>query len=113
MRPRHRFDGINDEAISAIAALFQTQAQRQPFDLPNDSAGVWEVTYRGRSGNLRLLLWPSIDRLDVAVGPHLWVVKGVREVEVIDDLEVIARFGRDGVLTVARNGQIALTTPND
>jgi len=31
--------------------------------------------------------------------------------EVIDELELIARFGSDGVLAVALNGQVVLTTP--
>ena len=110
MRPRQAFEGITSEAISAIAALFETEAQRQPFELPDDDEGVWEVQYRAESGNIRVLLWPSIGRIDVTVGPHMWVVKGVREVEVIEGLELIARFGEDGVLTVALSGQVVLTT---
>ena len=110
MRPRQTFEGVSSDAIAAIAALFRTEAQRQPFDLPNDEAGVWEVSYRAESGNIRVLLWPSIDRVDIAVGPHMWVVKGIREIEVIDELEFIARFGQDGVLTVALNGQVVLAT---
>ena len=110
MKPRQTFAGVTTEAIGAIAALFETEAQRQEFDLPNDDQGVWEVQYRAESGNIRVLLWPAIDRIDVAVGPHMWVVKGVREVELIEGLEFIARFGQDGVLTVALNGQVVLTT---
>ena len=43
----------------------------------------------------------------------MWVVKDVREVEVIDGLELIARFGEDGVLAVALSGQVVLTTPGN
>ncbi len=100
-------------AVRAIAKLFDTEAERQPFDLPNDSEGVWQVHYRAESGNIRILLWPAIDRIDVTVGPHMWVVKGIKQVETIDNLEFIAHFGEDGVLTVARNGQVVLTTPAD
>ena len=115
MKPRQAFAGITRDAISAIADLFGTEPQRQPFELPDDREGVWQVLHRSESGNIRMLLWPSIDRIDVAVGPHMWVVKGVREVEVIESLELIARFGSsnapEGMLTVARSGQIVLTTP--
>ena len=111
MKPRQTFEGVSAEAITAAANLFECEAERQPFDLPNDDQGVWAVCYRAESGNIRVLLWPAIDRIDVAVGPHMWVVKDVREVEVINGLELIARFGQDGVLTVARSGQITLTTP--
>lgn len=98
-------------AVEAVATLFGTEPVRQDWSLPDDNIGVWEVLYRAETGNIRILLWPAIARIDVTVGPHMWVVKGVREVEVIDDLECIARFGDDGVLTVARNGQVILTSP--
>ena len=110
MKPRQTFEGVTSDAVNAVAALFCGEAARQPFDLPGDDQGVWEVHYRAETGNIRVLLWPSIDRIDITVGPHMWVVKGVREVEVIDNLEMIARFGEDGVLTVALNGQVVLTT---
>ena len=98
-------------AIDAVAALFGTEPVRQEWDLPDNPTGVWEVLYRAETGNVRILLWPAIDRIDVTVGPHMWVIKGVREVEVIDGLECIIRFGEDGVLTVARSGHVVLTTP--
>ncbi len=109
MKPRQAFEGVTADAITAIAALFDSEAARQAFDLPNDDQGVWEVHYRAETGNIRVLLWPAINRIDVTVGPHMWVVKGVREVEVIEELELIARFGADGVLTVALNGQVVLS----
>lgn len=113
MKPRQTFDGITSEAVEAIAALFATEAKRQEFELPDDDLGIWEVSYRAETGNIRALLWPSIDRIDITVGPHMWVVKGIRELEVIDGLEFIGRFERNGVLTVALNGQVVLTTPGD
>lgn len=110
MKPRESFKGVTGDAISAVAALFDTNAEQQEFSLPNDDQGVWQVHYRAETGNIRVLLWPAINRLDVTVGPHMWVVKGIREIEVIEGLEFIARFGEDGVLTTARNGHVALTT---
>ena len=110
MKPRQRFEGVTSAAITAAAALFNCEAERQTYDLPNDDQGVWAVNHRAETGNIRMILWPAINRIDVAVGPHMWVVKGVREVEVINDLEVIARFGQDGVITIALNGQVVLTT---
>ncbi len=113
MRPRQRFVGVSWEVVEAVAALFATEPERQPFDLPANDLGVWQVQHRSESGNLRVLLWPGIDRVDVVVGPHMWVVKSVREVEVIDGLEWIARFAADGVLTVALGGQVVLVTPSE
>ena len=113
MKPRESFGGVTADAISAIAALFGCKAEQQEFALPNDEQGVWQVHYRAETGNIRVLLWPAIDRIDVTVGPHMWVVKGVSQVEVIQDLEFIARFAHDGLLTVARNGQVVLTTTSE
>ena len=110
MKPRESFDGVTADAISAIAALFDTDAEQQEFSLPNDEQGVWQVHYRAETGNIRVLLWPAINRIDVTVGPHMWVVTGVNKIEVIENLEFIARFPNNGVLTVARNGQVVLTT---
>lgn len=110
MKPRESFNGVTADAISAIAELFDRKAEQQEFSLPNDDQGVWQVHHRAETGNIRVLLWPAIDRIDVTVGPHMWVVKGVRQIEVIEDLEFIARFPNDGVLTVALNGQVVLTT---
>lgn len=111
MKPRQQFAGITLQAVEAIAELFESDAVRQPYDLPDDTQGVWEVHYRAETGNIRILMWPAIDRVDVAVGPHMWVVKGITQFETIDGLEFIARFGDNGVLTVARNGQVILTSP--
>ena len=110
MKPRQTFDGVTSVGIDAVAVLFGCEAEHQRYSLPNDDQGVWAVNYRAETGNIRMVFWPAINRVDVAVGPHMWVVKGIREVEVIDNLEVIARFGQDGVLTVALNGQVVLTT---
>ncbi len=110
MRPRQLFAGVSMDAVQSIAVLFETEAERQPFDLPGDEIGTWLITYRAESGNVRVLLWPAIDRIDISVGPHMWVVKGIREIEVIDGLEFIAKFGQDGLITVARSGHVILTT---
>ena len=113
MKPRQQFAGVTPDAVTAIGELFNSPPERQPYDLPNDDLGVWSVSYRSESGNIRVLTWLAIDRIDVTVGPHMWVIKGVREVEVINNLEFIARFGEDGVLTVALNGQVVLTTTSE
>lgn len=113
MKPRQEFQGVTLDAVNEIAKLFETSAARQPYELPNDTQGIWQVNYRSHSGNIRILLWPAINRVDVAVGPHMWVVKGVTRLVTIDELELIAHFGQDGVLTVARTGQVILSTPGD
>ena len=110
MKPRQTFAGVSMEAVSAVGELFGSEAVRQEFALPEDDLGVWEVTHRAEHGNVRVLLWPSIDRVDVSVGPHVCVVKGIEELEVIEGLEVVVRYGGNGVLSLAWSGQVVVAT---
>ena len=92
LRERESFAGISREAIDAIAGLFATEATREPYE-PSPGETVYAVRHRSETGTLRMILWPSLARVDVTCGPHAWVAKSVRETEVIDGLEVIFRFG--------------------
>lgn len=92
LRARESFSGVSREAIESIARLFQTPATQEPYE-PAPGEAVYAVRYRSETGTLRLVLWPSLARVDVTCGPHAWVAKSVRETEVIAGLEVIFRFG--------------------
>jgi len=124
LRPRESFVGISREATEAIAALFQTDATREPYE-PELGAAVYAVRHRSEKGTLRLVLWPSLGRVDVTCGPHAWVAKSVRETEVISGLEVIFRFGeasaaiaggdednggRDGMMFVGIGGDVMMVS---
>lgn len=90
---RQRFDGVGREAVEAIAQLLDVEAVREPYE-PAPGEAVYAIRHRSETGTLRLVLWPSLARVDVSCGPHAWVAKAVRETEVIAGLEVIFRFGR-------------------
>lgn len=102
------YPGLPPEAVAAIAVLFGSRPARAEFSQGIDP--VYEISHRGPNGNLDLVLWPAQARIDAACGPHSWIVRGVRETEVIPDLEVILRFGAHGLLTIARTGQILMVT---
>ena len=93
LRPRRTFAGVTREAASAIATLFGVEATREPYE-PGEGEAVYAIRHRSETGTLRLVLWPSLARVDVRCGPHVWVAKGVVETEVIAGLEVIFRFGQ-------------------
>ena len=38
----------------------------------------------------------------------MWVAHGITELEIVTALELIARFGEGGILTVARGGQVMM-----
>lgn len=106
------YAGLPAEAIAEIAALFGAEPQLQQDDQPAIGP-IWSVARRSENGNLRLLLWPQIARVDVSCGPHSWIVRGVRRTEVLDGLEVIFRFGAHGLLSVHRSGHAVMVSANE
>ena len=111
MNLQSTFSGVTLEGVEAVASLFGLPAERQEFAPPDDVEGVWAIHHRGETGNLRIILWPSLDRIDVSCGPHIWIVRGVEALEIIDGLEFIARFDNGGVLSVALGGQVMMVAP--
>ena len=114
LRPRRTFAGVTREAASAIATLFGVEATREPYE-PAAGEAVYAIRHRSETGTLRLVLWPSLARVDVRCGPHVWVAKGVVETEVIAGLEVIFRFGQgeaapDGTLFVGVGGDVMMVS---
>ena len=86
------FTGLPDTAVAEIAALFGAEAQLQLADHPT-SGPLWRIEHRSENGNLRLLLWPAIARVDVTCGPHTWIARGVSETHVLAGIEAIFHFG--------------------
>lgn len=105
LRPRETFPGVSREAVDAIAALFGTEAKREPYE-PAAGEAVYAIRHRSETGTLRLVLWPSLGRVDVQCGPHAWVAKGVVESEVIAGLEVIFRFEEGRARAAAEGGEV-------
>ena len=105
------FERLPVEAAHAIAALFGAEARLQQEGQPKIGP-IWAVEHRSENGNLRLLLWPQIARVDVTCGPHTWIARGIRETEIINDVEVIFRFQSDGMLTVAPSGHVVMVAPS-
>ena len=119
LRPRRTFAGVTREAASAIATLFGVEATREPYE-PAAGEAVYAIRHRSETGTLRLVLWPSLARVDVRCGPHVWVAKAVVETEVIAGLEVIFRFGEgrsgqgeaepEGTLFVGVGGDVMMVS---
>ena len=87
-RLRTQYEGLPPAAVKAIAALFCVGVEQESFAEPPD-APAYSVRVRGPIGNVRLLCWPGLNRVDVTCGAHAWIAKQVSETEIIDGLEVI------------------------
>ena len=109
---RPLFAGLPAESVPAIAALFGATPREEPY-APSPAEPVYAIEHRGEPGNLQLVLWPSLGRVDVACGPHSWIGRDVVETEIIPDLEVIFRLRDRGLLAVAVSGQVLMVSGRD
>lgn len=104
MAGRQNFDQLDEACVAATAALFGVEPAIEPYT--PDGSPVYRLQLDGGADGVRLILWPSIARVDVtSVGNHAWVLKGVGRVEIIDGVEVVFHpaVGK-GFLFVAVNG---------
>ncbi|HJN91097.1 MAG TPA: hypothetical protein QGF05_00045 [Dehalococcoidia bacterium] len=109
LKHRERFDGVSADAAQAVAALFGVEVLTEPY-APADGESVFAIEHRGEPGNLRLVLWPPLARVDAHCGPHTWVAKGIIETEVIDGLEAIFRTADGATLFAALAGDVLMVT---
>lgn len=98
------FHALDEDCLDAIAALFCVAPVVEPYS--PDGTPVYRLEPRGAADGLRLILWPSLRRVDVSsVGSHSWVLKNIGTTEIVTGVEVVFRpaEGR-GFLFVAVNG---------
>jgi len=101
---RTRFETLDKEAVLAIAGLFGAKVRVEPYT--PDGTPVYRIDLHGRGDGVRLILWPSLRRVDVSsAGDHSWILKNTGEVEIIDGVEVVFRPNTgQGYLFVSVNG---------
>ncbi len=106
MAARQVFEQLDADAVAAIARLFGVEPVVEPYT--PDGSPVYRVEPGGPADGVKIILWPSLHRVDVAsVGDHAWVMKSVGHVEVISGVEVVFRpVGFKGFLFVSVNGWI-------
>lgn len=106
MVSRTVYPALSAEAVHAIARLFNTETAVEPYT--PDGTPVYRLTLNGAADGVKLVLWPSLNRVDVSsVGAHAWVMKDIGEVEVIEGVEVVFRPREfQGFLFVSVNGWV-------
>ncbi len=92
-------------SVPPIAALLGVEVERAPFRLP--SSTVWQLTVPGTKGRpvALITLWPEINRVDVVAGSSAIVFTDVRTVDLVPDVEVQFRRGKE-FLIVAVGGRV-------
>jgi len=106
MPARMTFPALTDDAVAAIGRLFGVEPTVEPYS--PDGTDVYRITLVGKADGVRMILWPSLRRVDVtSAGDHAWVLKDIGEIEIIPGVEVIFRPASvEGFLFVAVNGWV-------
>ena len=72
-------------------------------------ATVYGSTLQADDGGLvRVILWPSVGRVDVRVGKLALTLKNVNRVDVYSGVEVTFRRKGGGFLFITRSGQVMM-----
>lgn len=107
------------EVPEAVARLLAAKITEAPFRVPEQNAEgepgegspVYELRLRSREHDrdALVLLWPSLDRVDVRLGMSTWTLKGIDSVELYPGVEVLFRRTEPpAILFVSVDGRIAL-----
>ena len=107
------------DAPEAIARLLAGELTQAPFRVPEqpgdgqpgEGAPVYEIRLPSREhgGEILLLLWPSLDRVDARLGMSTWTLKRIDAVELYPGVEVLFRREEPpAILFVSVQGRVAL-----
>lgn len=106
MPARQVFPDLNAETVAAVAGLFRVEPVVEPFS--PDGTPVYRLSLAGEADGIRIIVWPSLGRVDVSsTRDHAWVLKDVGTVEIVPGVEVIFRPRTvKGFLFVSVNGWV-------
>jgi|FLYL01.1.fsa_nt_gi hypothetical protein len=109
------------EAPQRIAATLKASLKETSFRVPvtgprdasapRETAPAYQLELESEEHGapLVVLLWPSLDRVDVRLGKSSWTLKGVDSVELYADVEVLFRREEPpALLFVSLRGRVAL-----
>lgn len=110
-------------AVDAIAEILHTTVEKAPFEVPRLPEGkegqpstdkaepVYQMALHSQELGqpLRLILWPSLGRVDVRAGQSTWTLRDVSDVELYPEVEVLFRRHQPpALLFVSVKGRVSL-----
>lgn len=100
---------LTDDTMRSIAAVLGGQLVESSFSEPDTPA--YQLTLRNQKLDtpMRVLLWPSLSRVDVQTGDCLRVLKDMTEVRLFLGVEL--QFRRDnppGMLFIGVQGRVVM-----
>ncbi len=98
---------FDDASLPAISAELGIVFAPEPYAIRG--AIVYGSTIQAHDGGLvRIILWPSIGRVDVRTGKLALTLRNVDRVDVYPGVEVTFRRKGGGLLFVTRSGQVMM-----
>ena len=98
---------FDETSLAVIADELAVSFAPEPYVVRG--ARVFSATLQGRDGQIvRLILWPSIGRVDVRVGMLAITFKDVNRVDIYSGVEVTFRRKGGGFLFVTSHGQVTM-----
>lgn len=104
-----QFDGIPLVAVERIAEFFSTIALVEPYSAPSQQP-VYAINHSIGKVPIRIVCWPSLNRVDIRIVPYCWIAKAVTETTVIDNIEVMFRTASGTILFVSINGDVLMAS---
>ncbi len=96
---------FDESAFPAIEAELGVRFEKEPYRVP--SGDVYGAELEGENGAVsRIILWPSIHRVDVSMGACRIVFKQVTGLQVFERIEVVFHRDDGGHLFITRAGQV-------
>ena len=104
-----QFDGIPLVAVEKIAEFFSTIALVEPYSATSQQP-VYAINHSIGKVPIRIVCWPSLNRVDIRIVPYCWIAKAVTETTVIDNIEVMFRTASGTILFVSINGDVLMAS---
>jgi len=98
---------FDEAAMPAIAAELGTAIREAPFRLRDAAVYECRLTNQRLGAEVRLLLWPSLARVDAYLGDCAMVFKRIEDVAIYPGVEVTFRRADGAFLFVTSKGIVA------
>ena len=97
-------------ALEALAEVLQLRWEAAPYSVRGQPVYQAYLLNQEYGIQVRLVVWPSLARVDAYFGASFTNFKGVDEIVVLPGVEAIFKRGPRDYLLVTRTGQVASST---
>lgn len=96
--------------LEAIAGVLQVEWEAAPYQVRGEPVYQASLLNEEHRIMVRLVIWPSLARVDAYLGVSFTVFKGIDDIMILPGVEAIFKRGEHDYLLVTRAGQVASST---